>query len=225
MICLERVDFHINSPFLIIRSLNLTQTLILKTLLPMSFLIDPDDFRIYFPERIFERGYSYWSSEAIAHLTDVGSGNLMASVIGSEIYLVRISPAMEGMVMCRCSCPYAEDAPCKHIAAVLLELEELEVDFNGDEPGDEDRGSKSGSFVDLLGQASQDQMAGFIRSVCEADPLLHHKFMAYMTPGDSSAGKLSAVQHPEGLKNHSTNQTNNNPVSKQTKRYRLCQQC
>lgn len=155
----------------------------------MSFLIDPYDLAAEFPERILNRGYTYWSSEAIAHITEDGLGNWTATVVGSQNYLVKIEASDYEMVMCRCTCPYAEDAPCKHIAAVLLELEEQEVEFGISENGDEKLNPVTGSIEDFLEKAGRDQLAGFIRSVCGADPLLHHKFMAYMTPSDESSGK------------------------------------
>lgn len=153
----------------------------------MSFLIDPHRLTADFPGRILDRGYSYWSSGAIVQMSQDVSGEWSATVVGSENYLVMVSPAGDGMVTCRCSCPYAADAPCKHIAAVLTELEEQEVDFSEDatsviEP-------EPGSFDSLLDQAGRDQLAGFIRSVCGADHFLKHKFIKYMAPSDSSAGK------------------------------------
>jgi hypothetical protein len=154
----------------------------------MSYLIDPYDFAAEFPEQILNRGYTYWSSAAIAHISDDGLGNWTATVVGSKNYLVKIRPSENGMVMCSCTCPYAMDAPCKHIAAVLLELDEREVEFDRYESDDEIT-AKPGSFEDLLNQAGREKLTGFVRSVCEADPLVHHKFMAYMTPSDSSAGK------------------------------------
>lgn len=166
-----------------------TSTQLPKTFHAMSFLIDPYDFAAEFPERILNRGYTYWSSAAIAHITDDGLGNWTATVVGSQNYLVKISPSADEMVMCSCTCPYAEDAPCKHIAAVLLELEELEVEFGRDESVEEELKPAPGSFEDFLERSGRDQLAGFIRSVCGADPLLHHKFMAYMTPSDESSGK------------------------------------
>lgn len=169
------------------------QPTILKNSRAMSFLIDPYALEEDFPERILDRGASYWATGAIAQLSQDGSGVWRATVVGSRNYKVSVSPSEDEMVVCGCSCPYAADAPCKHIAAVLLELEDMELmrelDFGEDDLSEEDPDSELETFEELLKKADREKLAGFVRSVCEADPLVHHKFMAYMTPSDSSAGK------------------------------------
>lgn len=130
----------------------------------MSFLIDPYALEEDFPERILDRGASYWASGAIVKISQDGSGGWTATVVGSRNYRVTVKPTDDEMVVCGCSCPYAVDAPCKHIAAVLLELEEWEENFSevGSSAGDQE--SKSDSFDTLLKQAGRDPFSGFIRS-------------------------------------------------------------
>ena len=159
----------------------------------MSFLIDPYALEEDFPERILDRGSSYWASGAIAQLSQDGSGVWRATVVGSRNYRVTVMPTDDEMVVCGCTCPYAADAPCKHIAAVLLELDDLELkrelNFDEDDLSEDDPDSETESFEALLKQADKETLMEFIRSVCWSDPLIHHKFMASMIPSDSSAGK------------------------------------
>ena len=152
----------------------------------MSFLIDPYALEEDFPERILDRGSSYWASGTIAQLSQDGSGVWRATVVGSRNYRVTVMPTDDEMVVCGCTCPYAADAPCKHIAAVLLELDDLEIErelnFDADDLSEDDPDSEIESFEALLKQADKETLMEFIRSICWSDPLIHHKFMASMIP-------------------------------------------
>jgi uncharacterized Zn finger protein len=88
----------------------------------MSFILDHNELKAMFPERILNRGYSYYHSGKISNLAQSDNGTWMAEVEGTDIYLVTIKPVNPDLSECRCTCPYAIDAPCKHIAAVLIAI-------------------------------------------------------------------------------------------------------
>jgi len=158
----------------------------------MSFFIHIEDFESAFPERILERGINYFESGLIINLSCNASGNWGAVVLGSEEYAVTVKPAGDGMAECRCSCPYAIEAPCKHIAAVLIALEEQGVDMeqHDEQPVENMSPPSTQSPLDaLLQQSGKEELAEFIRNLCEADITIEHKFLAYMTPPDSESGK------------------------------------
>lgn len=78
-----------------------------------------------FSEKILDRGYDYFldDSVSIEHKRD---NMVKASVSGSEVYDVEIKlNASQNVVEMWCDCPYAAQGNnCKHMAAVLYELEE-----------------------------------------------------------------------------------------------------
>ena len=82
------------------------------------------DWKDLFQEHILARGEAYYFDGAVLELHKTEHG-YHAVVEGTEDYEVDIE--MEGGRVCEmyCSCPYAEDGNnCKHMAAVLFEIEE-----------------------------------------------------------------------------------------------------
>ncbi len=86
-----------------------------------------------FATHILERGYDYYCENAVENL-DVSDDIIRADVIGSEDYEVEISLNNGEVTDMYCSCPYALDGSnCKHMAAVLYEWSENDIDENEDE--------------------------------------------------------------------------------------------
>ena len=82
------------------------------------------DWKDLFQGHILDRGEAYYFDGAVLELHKTEHG-YHAVVEGTEDYEVDIE--MEGGRVCEmyCSCPYAEDGNnCKHMAAVLFEIEE-----------------------------------------------------------------------------------------------------
>ena len=82
------------------------------------------DWKDLFQGHILDRGEAYYFDGAVLELHKTDHG-YHAVVEGTEDYEVDIE--MEGGRVCEmyCSCPYAEDGNnCKHMAAVLFEIEE-----------------------------------------------------------------------------------------------------
>ncbi|MCI5494664.1 MAG: SWIM zinc finger family protein [Lachnospiraceae bacterium] len=81
-----------------------------------------------FATHILERGYDYYLENAIENI-DIAEDIIRADVIGSEDYEVEISLNNGEVTDMYCSCPYALDGKnCKHMAAVLYEWSEHEVE-------------------------------------------------------------------------------------------------
>lgn len=86
-----------------------------------------------FAIHILERGYDYYLENAVENL-DVSDDIIRADVIGSEDYEVEISLSNGEVTDMYCSCPYALDGRnCKHMAAVLYEWSENEVEEKKEE--------------------------------------------------------------------------------------------
>lgn len=86
-----------------------------------------------FAIHILERGYDYYLENAVENL-DISDDIIRADVIGSEDYEVEISLSNGEVTDMYCSCPYALDGRnCKHMAAVLYEWSENEVEEKREE--------------------------------------------------------------------------------------------
>lgn len=77
-----------------------------------------------FRPHILARGLNYYEMGAVQNLTKTKKG-YSAIVEGSEEYEVEIETDGDEILDMYCTCPYAEDGnACKHMAAVLCEIEE-----------------------------------------------------------------------------------------------------
>ncbi len=87
-----------------------------------------NDWKYLFRPHILERGLNYYEMGAVGEVERIKDG-YCATVEGTEDYKVEIKirdGAIHGM---SCTCPYAQgDQYCKHMAAVLYEIEEREKD-------------------------------------------------------------------------------------------------
>ncbi len=81
-------------------------------------------WRNLFKPHILERGMNYYEEGAVSSLEETDTG-YTAVVEGSEAYSVEIEISDNRVVDMFCDCPYAEDGNyCKHMAAVLYEIED-----------------------------------------------------------------------------------------------------
>ena len=81
------------------------------------------DWKARFAPRILRRGEDYYADDAVDSLKWDGE-TVTATVWGTEKYTVEIDITdgrVDGMY---CSCPYAEEDNCKHMAAVLFAVSE-----------------------------------------------------------------------------------------------------
>lgn len=90
-----------------------------------------------FAMHILERGYDYYCDNAVENL-DITDDIIRADVIGSEDYEVEISLSNGAVTDMYCSCPYAMGGRnCKHMAAVLYEWSENDMDIDENEEMEE----------------------------------------------------------------------------------------
>lgn len=85
-------------------------------------------WRNEFRSHILERGLDYYESGMVTDLEETENG-YKAVVSGSEDYSVEIVIENGKVLSMFCDCPYAEDGNnCKHMAAVLYEIEDGEIE-------------------------------------------------------------------------------------------------
>ena len=97
------------------------------------------DIDKHFPLEILRRGYDYYKKGKVKQIIKLKDG-FIAKVNGSEEYKVKIVLNKNNICNMECSCPYAEENNCKHMAAVLyclknndMPIKENNVSINTEE--------------------------------------------------------------------------------------------
>ncbi|HEM3993872.1 TPA: hypothetical protein U1V78_001145 [Streptococcus suis] len=115
----------------------------------------------YFKSHIVDRGYSLFLDDAVQGLQEVGEG-YYALVSGSQVYQVDIDLEHGQLVGMWCECPHAQEMNhCKHMAAVLFAISELEG-----QPVVERKGQ---SLVQLLDKLTVEQLRAFVLELAQED--------------------------------------------------------
>ena len=79
-----------------------------------------------FAPHILARGKKYFEDGNVGHIQH-SIDTYIAAVAGTDDYEVEISIAEDRIKEMRCTCPYAKESNCKHMAAVLFALENEDV--------------------------------------------------------------------------------------------------
>lgn len=120
-----------------------------------------------FQEHILARGEAYYFEGAVLELHKTEHG-YHAVVEGTEDYEVDIE--MEGERVCEmyCSCPYAENGNnCKHMAAVLFEIEEQneeDILAEGTCPDDQEK-----EVEEIIERISEEELRSFVKGIAAQD--------------------------------------------------------
>ena len=86
--------------------------------------LDLGDWHELFSDRIYERGLAYYEDEVV-HDIERTKNKITAAVDGSDTYTVTLYVKDDAVYNMTCTCPYAAKGEnCKHMAAVLLALED-----------------------------------------------------------------------------------------------------
>ncbi len=137
-----------------------------------------EEIRDLCTEQSFERGVNYWKNGRVQEL-DIDGGRIRATVRGSNDYDVSIDVANDA-IRTHCSCPYDYAGDCKHIVAVLLAVEDRDIDTDTDS-GDESTENLPDSVdvESLVEQATADELRTFLLDVIEDDSDLRDRFVAF----------------------------------------------
>ncbi len=149
------------------------------------------DWKDYFPEHILERGYEYYENGRVQNVRITGDC-VSAVVKGSENYNVEID--FDGTEIdpdMYCSCPHAEGGNnCKHMAAVLYEVEDqLWPDEANDSeikvPDRKTGREKKDSISDTVHRADEELVRSFLTAILKKDENLALQFESLLNPAVS----------------------------------------
>ena len=133
------------------------------------------DWKDLFQEHILARGESYYFDGAVLELHKTEHG-YHAVVEGTEDYEVDIE--MEGGRICEmyCSCPYAEGGNnCKHMAAVLFEIEEQnEEDILTEETCPDDQEQEVEEIIERI---PEEELRSFVKGIAAQDSEIRNTLM------------------------------------------------
>lgn len=128
-----------------------------------------------FQEHILARGEAYYFEGAVLELHKTEHG-YHAVVEGTEDYEVDIE--MEGERVCEmyCSCPYAENGNnCKHMAAVLFEIEEQneeDILAEGTCPDDQEK-----EVEEIIERIPEEELRSFVKGIAAQDSEIRNILM------------------------------------------------
>ena len=127
----------------------------------------------YFKPHIVDRGCSLFLDDAVQGLEEVGEG-YYALVSGSQGYQVEIDLEHGQLVSMWCECPHAQEMNhCKHMAAVLFAISELESQpvVKG----------KDVSLAQLLDKLTVEQLRAFVLELAQEDRELANRIQLRFT--------------------------------------------
>jgi hypothetical protein len=139
---------------------------------------DLPDFYSLFEEVILDRANLIVEEGEIEWLL-LGNSEIKAHVYGSKRYTVYIKWDEKGEYeFMQCSCPYEWSNYCKHLAAVLIKLDEGDV-FPEQIP--EEIPQDEGPFMhEILKKARKSELVSFINMLIKNDPQLEYKIRAFV---------------------------------------------
>lgn len=162
-----------------------------------------DSFEQYINEKILEHGLSYWKGGNVGSSELLEPGRWEFTVYGTEDYIVKLHIINNVVHTYSCTCPYdmGEGEVCKHVAAVLFELQKDAL-FLDDQPtlkGKSTKFAKSTTvkpekkapkakaapkrktiaqqIEDLLEQTSEEKLRTFVRDMAIKDRELRSVLM------------------------------------------------
>lgn len=129
-----------------------------------------NNWKQMFTSKILDRGYAYYTDGLVEDLFRDGD-TITAVVNGTEDYEVAIIFDGNEIEELFCTCPYAEDGfYCKHMAAVLYELEDTkEVPVKNN--------SANQDITEMVNSADEQYVRDFLANILKENELICQRFM------------------------------------------------
>ena len=132
-----------------------------------------------FSKTILDRGYGYFPEGAVENISKEDDV-ISATVSGTQLYEVEIYLDNGEVSDMECDCPYAEDGNyCKHMAAVLYELENVRSDENPVVKEDS---------TDMVNAADEAVVKAFLAEILKNDEKLKQRFLLKVSKPKTSVG-------------------------------------
>lgn len=144
-----------------------------------------DNWKGLFRSHILERRFNYYETGAVAEIT-VNEQGFQAVVEGSEDYEVEIEIRDGAIHDMWCTCPYAEGGSyCKHMAAVLYEIEERgrkgDPAGNSASPSGEKVHEANQELKDVIWEISESKIRELLLELAKSDEHLRNRILTQYT--------------------------------------------
>lgn len=160
---------------------NKEQLYILNMNIPIS------EFEEYIDEIILGRGYDYYVNGDVISLKNTSTGYWEALVQGSSTYKLSLRVEDHMLTEHSCTCPYDFGPVCKHIAAALYQLEQLEGAGNGEWVEADSHADPEGSLKEMGQNCTKEELLDFICELAGRDETFKHQFLIRFTPEASGS--------------------------------------
>ena len=128
-----------------------------------------DGWMSLFRPHILERGLNYYESGAVEAVEQTANG-YRGRVAGTEEYEVEIEIKDGRIHDMYCDCPYAADGNyCKHMAAVLYEIEEMEPGRKGGQIREEGGLNPGKELRDVIDGIPEEELRNLLETVALKD--------------------------------------------------------
>ncbi|MBK5191922.1 MAG: SWIM zinc finger family protein, partial [Flavobacteriaceae bacterium] len=147
-------------------------------------------------ETILQRGLSYFKKGYVTDFSEIDIGEYEALVLGTEEYTVQIKIQNDIIEEHRCDCPYDMGPVCKHIVAVIFNLQKdlLGLELSTSTKSAVRKKPKAKSVAqqvkELLKTIPPEELVSFIEETSKSDRKFRNLFLA-------SFGHLSDNQSKE----------------------------
>jgi hypothetical protein len=146
-----------------------------------------DRFEQYIDEKILGRGLDYFHGGEVGEPEEISAGEYESIVTGSQNYTVRLKVKNNELVEYFCDCPYDGGPVCKHIVAVIFQLQQDALNF--EPPVKKTKKKKpakkrktiADKINEILTAASPDEIIGFIRERAHFDRDFRNAFLLEFT--------------------------------------------
>ena len=151
-----------------------------------------------FDNQILYRGYEYYLQQSVSNI-QITDGILTATVSGSEDYTVKIRFSGSDIISMDCTCPFAHEYTCKHMAAVLFAVQNITPYENA---------VQTTELKKLIEEASESQIRKFLLKLLCDDEILAVRFKTMVSPSYTQKDysvykkKIDSILLNEGAENN-----------------------
>ena len=157
------------------------------------------DWEDMFRPHILERGYDYYMTGAVEALTRLDPDDIVyeAVVDGSTDYHVEIQYDRGSVMDMQCDCPYAMDGKnCKHMAAVLYEIEEEQEKKQKSAAQDT---LPSEDITNIIQRIPEESLRAFLLELCSEDERIKNRVLLKYSTSVSKVQLMNLQQELEEI--------------------------
>lgn len=157
------------------------------------------DWEDMFRPHILERGYDYYMTGAVEGLQRLDPDDTFyeAVVDGSRSYHVEVRYDRGSVMDMQCDCPYAMDGKnCKHMAAVLYEIEEKQEKSRRSTTQDI---LPSEDIANVIQGISEDNLRAFLLELCSEDERIKNRVLLKYSASVSGTQLMNLQQELEEI--------------------------